>query len=187
MSLLVFDIANLFANQFGVAPVQLDIAPADNQFDKQSVLGSPYYEQVQDGNGLLGKYVYLPVRIAGVLIPYAVVSISGSKTIVETPLVARRGTVKEQIALEDYRISVKGFFISQTNTLPDKEIQQLKQLYERADSLIFRNALTDIFLTDNDKVVIKTLDLPEVVGKPSYRPFTMELVTDNELTLIATK
>lgn len=196
MGSLVFDLNKLYQQTFGTTPkikftapqsenttsdkLQFDIKPEDaNQYSK---LGTPYYEKVE--GDVLGREFFLPVTIDGLKLPYCVIRISCKKTIVETALVNRRGTVKELINAEDYNIKLRGFLIGDNDQLPDEGITQLKDLFEKNESVVFRNALSDIFLTGDDKVVIKAIDFPEVKGVKNVRPFELDIVSDSEFTLI---
>lgn len=163
-------------NQFEITPKQI--------VDYVSDGGSPLSKQ------LFGVEIWLPTTLqtrAGDRwdLPYSVISIAGSSTWIETPLAERRGTVKELYSIDDYKINIKGFFIDKQRRLfPDTDLKNLKKVHEAGESLFLFNALTDIFLTLDDMVVIKSFDLPAVEGgKKSMRPFTMSLDSDSIFTL----
>lgn len=196
MAGLVFDLADLYKQTFGTNAkilfkdnttqsgsdnkLKFESKPAEsNQYSK---LGTPFYEKVE--GDALGREFFLPVTLGGLKLPYCVVRITCKKTIVETALVNRKGTVKELINTEDYNIKLRGFVIGENNELPDQAITDLKDLFEKDESVVLRNALTDIFLTGDDKVVIKSIDFPEVKGVKNVRPFEMDIVSDSEFTLI---
>ena len=108
----------------------------------------------------------MPVELNGIEIPNAVISIRGKKTIVETPMVGRKGTVKELISVDDYEIRIAG--VALDNDFPDRQISELNELYN----------------VKEDKVVIKSMDFAEMRGCETAQVFTMELVTDRSFELI---
>lgn len=180
---LTLDISTLFQQAFGAAAPPFEIQrPGNTQSAFANTLGSPMY--AADANG---RYYFLPVKLGGVQLSYPIVRISGRKTIVETQMVARRGSVKELINIEDYSISIMGLLVGK-NQWPEDGIAQLRDLYERNESLDIENALTDIFLSvpgtgGKDKVVITSLDIPEVRGSETVVGYRIELLSDQELIL----
>lgn len=157
-------------------------------------------EQLTTGMGSLikeklgGVEVWFPTRFyeAGGItpvgyLPYSVVRVSGKKNIVKTPLIDRKGTVKELYSVDDYAISLKGFVIGDNGEFPEAEIDSLRSLFENKTALQIDNAITNVFLTDpsvetNEKrrVVIESLEFPEVEGgRINVKPFSMQLVSDH--------
>ena len=59
-------------------------------------------------------------------IPNAVISIRGKKSIVETAMVGRKGTVKELISVDDYEIRIAGVCLDVD--FPDQQINALNEL-----------------------------------------------------------
>ena len=118
-------------------------------------------------------------------LPHPVVSISSKKTIIETALTERRGTVKELINIEDYQITIRGLIIGGTNELPEADVAKLVDIYELNVAVTITNALTDIFLLKggSERVVIKSLDFPEVKGVKNVRGYTLVMVSDQSFSL----
>lgn len=201
----IIDITQLFQRTFGRKPYVINkegevsnepgeayqISGRSNSADKEfTAKGSVVREQY------LGVEILLPVRfylnqLPLMYLPYCVVNIHGKKTIVKTPMVQRKGTVKEQYNIDDYSIGIKGFLIGRDRKFPEAEINNLRQLFEAQTAVQIDNALTNIFLTDpalssdeQRRVVIEDFDLPEVQGGREYvRPFTMQLESDSVFTL----
>jgi hypothetical protein len=134
----------------------------------------------------LGRWYFLPVIIEHkgkeYEMPNAVISIRGKKTIVETAMVGRKGTVKELISVNDYEINIAGKV--QDIDFPDKGIADLNELYNINESVVLKCALTDIFLDDDDRVVIKDIDFTEIGGSETVQVFKMSLVTDRSFELL---
>jgi hypothetical protein len=199
----IIDLAKLYEKTFGNKPYQVPALsneksePSDlfNIGQKAQQLqftakGSLIKEQLQ------GIEIMLPVRFYDgskllMHLPFTVVKINGKKTIIETPLGERRGTVKEQFNIDDYSISVKGFLIDEDRNFPETQLEQLRSLYETSNAITLDNALTNIFLTDPElkedeqrRVVIYDFDVAEVQGGRIYvRPFSLTLKSDSIFTL----
>ncbi len=213
MAEISFSLGDLFEQAFGYKTqafepefqqVQGVRAPYRTQ---QGSLGSPYYS-----SDALGKEYYMPVTIKypdnsqtnlqtnssgnspGILkiweLPYPVVSISSRKTIIETPVTERRGTVKELINIQDYEIAIKGFIITKANEFPENDVTTLRNIYEQNAALSIQCPLTDIFLlrpdrSGSDQVVIKELKFHEVSGIKNVRPYELQLLSDAPFNLTA--
>ncbi len=158
--------------------------------------------------GTLGIQYHLPVFIAdprqqdsrafsgtaesekGWYLPHPVISIESKKTIVETAMSERNGTVKELVSTSDYVISVKGFVISDDGEFPADDMEMLRTIYELNEPLSIRCSLTDIFLIrpdrkGSDQVVITELRFPEVSGIKNVRPYEMKMVSAAPFNLVS--
>jgi hypothetical protein len=219
MAEISLSLADLFEQTFGYRTQAFDpqfkhVTGFGNSLSdrkEQGISGSPYY-----ANDARGNEYYLPVTITypdvstlpdpppGLLfsgddnsfavfkkwnLPYPVVSISSKKTIIETPLTERRGTVKELINIQDYEIVIKGFMIGNTNEFPEEDVTMLRTLYEQNSVLSIQCPLTDVFLirpdrNGSDKVVISALQFPPVTGIKNVRPYELHMVSDESFNLI---
>lgn len=204
----VIDLGKLFANTFGGRPYHV---PEESE---KVTEGTPYKitgeraDQLTSNTGAVikekvkGVDIWFPVsfRNAGddesappiAYLPYCVVRIAGKKTIVKTPVMYRKGTVKEQYNVDDYSISIKGFLIGENGAFPEVDIDNLKDLFELKKGVRIDNAITNIFLSgepgadysQQKRVVIESLDFPEVEGgKENVKPFSMQLESDFVFTL----
>lgn len=199
-----FNIGYLFSKIWGYEPPENfkiekpDFATEQTQFKIDgntmptvSKTGSPYY-----GTDNLGREFFLPVWIDNYLIPFAVVSIDCTKTIVNTPLPERGGTVKELVSIDDYKISIKGICVSDDNTYPESDIITLFQKFQKNNVLEIKSVLTDIFLKgitsvyDNriikNPVIIRDLKFPAVAGIENVKPFELQCESDMIFDLIVT-
>lgn len=147
--------------------------------DKFSSLGSSL-----EGKTEFGTPYFLPVKLNGIELPFPLINITAKKRIVQTPLVGRRGTVKELINIEDYAITIKGIAIEKDNRFPEFSITQLKELFEENVSVPIQCALTDIFLQEDDSVVIQSLNLPDMKGIEHAQAYEMKLISDQDFELI---
>lgn len=134
----------------------------------------------------LGRYYFLPVTLVHkgkeYEIPNAVISLTGKKTIIETAMVGRKGSVKELINIDDYEINVQGVALS--DDFPESILSELEELYNINESITLKCALTDIFLEEDDRVVIKSIELSDMKGTEEFQVLKMNLVTDRNFELI---
>lgn len=195
MSGIIYDIKDIVQKVWGYKPYTLPALPAESigenpyqvkeSFQKKSTFkGSSIY----GGQDLIGREVFLPVTIqAGgknYEFPYSVLTMRRAKIIVETPMVERGGSVKEEIGMEDWKISMKGFLIDPMNQFPDEQLYALDQLFKHKEPVRLKCALSDLFLEENDFVVIKELDIPDKSRVIGVRDFALSMVSDSILTLI---
>ena len=132
--------------------------------------------------GLTGRYEFMPVTLGGVKLPNAVVSLTGRKTIVETSLVGRRGTMKELVGLGDYEIRLSGAAFG--SDWPEGAISSLKSVFAENKAVELKCALTDIFLDESTDVVVKRLELPESCGYENVQRYVIDVVTDSGFELL---
>ena len=199
MANLSFSLADLFEQTFGYKTSafnpDFDFLPVAAT---TSVAGSPYYKQ-----DALGREYFMPVtlmipsndgsnntQLQPYDLPYPIISVSSKKTIIETPLTERRGTVKEVINSMDYEIVIKGFIIGPTGSFPEAEVTKLRDAFEQNTAMSIKCPVTDIFLvrpgrSGSDMVVIKELSFPPVTAIVNVRPYELRLVSDEPFSLIA--
>lgn len=183
MATISLSLGTMFEEAFGyrTQAFEFDEVPVrKNRTDT----GTPYWS-VDD----FGREYYMPVWLDSLELPYPVISISERNMFVNTPMTERRGTVKENICSEDVVISVRGLIISKTNDYPEEIVRKLHNLKQKGEALKISNAITDIFLQTvdrqgYDKVVIESLRFPEVRGVMNVRPYEMQLVSDEDFSLI---
>lgn len=200
---LVIDIMDLFQKTFGSKPYIVNSVPAqteNNDYKLATQASNGEKEFTAKGSLIKEQYkgieIMLPIRFFDgpallQYLPYCVLRISGKKTIVETPLSERIGSVKEQFNIDDYSIDVKGFLINEERKFPEAEIDTLRTLYETKKAVTIDNAMTNIFLTnpqlkpdEQRRVVVYGFDMPEQQGgRDHIRPFTMSLKSDTVFTL----
>ena len=213
MAAITFSLGDLFEQTFGYKSQafnpQFPVVYGDQKTFRAETgaYGSPYY--ASDANG---REYYMPVSItypngsgsaANLLntdanapmttwqLPYPVISVASRKTIVETPLTERRGTVKELINIQDYEITIKGFIInSDGNEFPENDVITLRNIYEQNIALSIQCPLTDIFLlrpdrSGSDQVVIRELTFPAITGVKNVRAYQLRMVSDEAFNLIS--
>lgn len=163
----------------------LNTAPAPRQ---EYVKGTRLYAQ-----DLLGRWYFMPVYIkhpdireAGHMLelPNAVMSIACSKNIVRTQLVGRKGSVKELIGLDDYKISIAAFIQSPDGSYPEQQITRMKELWQVNESVELVSAFTDLLLDEEDRVVLTSIEFPPTPGVEDGQAVRIECETDAAMNLI---
>lgn len=137
----------------------------------------------------LGRWYFMPVYLsmAGkrVEFPYAVMSIKGSKTIVETPLVGnKKGSVTELISHKGHTISLAGMVLSQDSSYPEDQLIELRELIMFNQPLEIVSALTGILLDPKERVIITSYDFPSMPGVENGQAVKLELKTDTPFELV---
>ena len=137
-----------------------------------------------------GRWYFMPVTLEhkGKLleIPFAVISISGEKTIVKTPMPGRRGSVKELISVDDAKISLTGLFMSADGSYPEAAVSEMNDLIQVNESIKLVSALSDLLLDPEDRVVIQSWDFPPTPGVEDVQAIKLELVSDSPFVLTVT-
>ena len=154
--------------------------PAANERESSN-LGSTLRKR--DANG---RWYFMPVVLVHkgkeYEMPNSLISIRGKKHIVSTPMVGRKGTVKELISMEDYEIRIQGVALG--TDWPDDQLADIKEIYAVNESVQLKCALTDIFMDEEDMVVIKSIDIPEMRGVEHAQTYSLDLETDRSFELI---
>lgn len=174
-----FDLGILFQKAFGITLPKYDLNSQKASSDQSSKYGSSIYRKTD----AMGRYYFMPVELGGLELQYPVIRIQGRKILQETVMTERKGSVIEGIAMENYRIYIRGFMVDHGGLYPEDQIYALKEAWERNESLPLRSVLTDIFLESEDRVVITDFSLPEVKGVEHVKPYEINLVSDSIFTL----
>lgn len=174
----------VFKDAFGYeAPSrQVTIQPAPKRLELSNY-GQRYYD-----TDLFGREFFMPIRLNGVLISFAVVGCTWKKTYVSTGMPERGGTVKELISIDDFSINIKGILVNPGNEWVEAGMVGMYDLFKVNASIELRSALTDIFLSgksdENGKdpighrVVIKEIKWPAVSGVEHAKPFEIDCESD---------
>lgn len=158
--------------------------PTQNPHPKGTIHRGEKHHQPFNKIGAYGQNIWFPVTLknsGGLIIDIdaCTVAINLSKTIIKTAVSERQGTVKECFHIDDYKFTIKGFLIGKNRTFPEREIYLLKDIFESTEQVELHGGYPEIFLHDNCKVALVTLDFPEVQGKAHWiRPFQITCESD---------
>lgn len=147
------------------------------------------------GKDKLGRWYFMPVSLIYTtsegenktieLERAEIKTITAKKNIVETPLVGRKGAVRELISSEDFKVSIRAVVRTESGTYPADQIVELKELYNIDEAVELKSVLTDLLFDESDKVVITDMSFPETPGVEDEQEVQIECVTDKpfELTI----
>lgn len=140
--------------------------------------GTPFWSM-----DLEGRWYYMPVRLGNVELWNPIMRISSKKTIIETHLTERPGSVKEIINRQGYIIHVKGVIKRSDGLWPEEELRMLNELYQKDESLEIDSPMTCILLAGQEEmVVIKDFKLPAPKGETAIM-YELELISDIDFDL----
>lgn len=163
-------------------PVYPDLAArkVGNQQDIQTGVGTSARKNH------LGRSYFMDVILDGITLPNEpLITISGQKRIVETVVVGseRRGSVKELISTDDYRIQIEGIcYDPLKKNYPQKQVEDIIRLCEAPKALTIENDLTELFRIH--KLVVKTYTLDKMKGQPYLQKYTINAVSDEDFYAI---
>lgn len=176
-----------FRNAFGYRALPFPLETSIQEIlgpgakERLSNLGAALY--TRDKNG---QEAFCPVVISyqnrKFNLPFSTIAVSMRKIIEKTTLPARRGSVKELIAKDDYVFTIRGVLLSDEE-LPQDELADLRELYEIDAPVNLENAFSEIFLLKENQVVIDDIDLPDMRGVSSAQAYTIRLSSDTILEL----
>lgn len=132
----------------------------------------------------LGVPIFMPCTIDGWQLPMEpLIELGGSKTIVRTPLAGYDGTVKENMGLNDYDITIRGIVVNEdSDDYPEGDVLKLRQLLERKESLAIVSPLLGLF--NITRIAIEDLKLPGEEGVLSYQPYQITGYSDFDVELL---
>lgn len=112
-----------------------------------------------------------------IVIKSAVCTVSRKKTIVETAIAGRNGTVKESVSAQDYEVDVTFTLISAADEYPDEAMRRLASLADENSAVYVDSAFLRLF--DIDRAVITELTVEqETYG--NTQEVTMKLTSDDD-------
>jgi hypothetical protein len=202
----IFDLYKLYKTYFNDTPYHVinDSKQLSNQdtgysiatqnpFPRGTVHRGERHNQPFNKIGSYGQNIWGTITLKlpsglSIEIEACTVAVNLGKTIIKTSVSERQGAVKECFHNDDYRFIIKGFLIGKNRSFPEQEIYTLKEMFESTESVELHGGYPEIFLNDSCKVVIETLDFPEVQGKAHWiRPFQMTCESDLIQDLIIDK
>jgi hypothetical protein len=169
------DLKDIFRKTFGYeAPPAFQISQAPARLEYSS-LGQPYYE-----SDIFKRESFLPVKLNGILIPFAVLSVTEKKTIVSTAMPERSGSVHELVSIDDYQFNIKGLLVDEDGNFPESGIIELHKVFKVNSSISLRSVTSDIFLSGefDHKVVIKEVKWPASAGIEHAKAFEIDCESD---------
>jgi len=156
-------------------PTQLD----NPHSDYKGQLGNAIFDRLEvlGGTGLPRGFDGEPVNVE----PYTftidpLIDIRRRKKISETVMVAKEDTVKEIIAVESYRVRIRGLIVGENGNYPNDELTALNNLCNTNASLEVSSRLLNTYGISN--LVIKEFNSSAVAGYPDTRAVEIQALSD---------
>ena len=110
-----------------------------------------------------------------------ILTVTGNKNIIATPIQGRNSTVKEYIARNDYKINIKGglFGGNQKRTDIANDLNRLRAIWEFNQSIQVQAPVLQEWGISS--IVIEDISIPESMGGYSYQMFEINAISDTEL------
>lgn len=187
MSHITIDIQNIYRQYF--AKPYVAAKQTDNKADSASYRIKVGKDTNMSGDGFWfadrynGIDVMMPVTLYSgkteLFIPCSTISCTRRNTIIRTAVAEREGTVKEQFAAGDWIITLKGVLGVGASSFPKDDTETLIEMSKNIEPLELWCGLTDLFMPGNNKVIVESLDFPELQGSNiRHRPFSMTMESD---------
>ena len=207
MNNLTLNIANLFAEVFGVSsPIfipwgrkQETRVPSDyknvsiqtkEEAERVSWMGTPVLDSFTLDGGTYNAYddngQLVRMTMDDFVFPYAtIVEFERNMNVSKTKVLGNAGTVKEIYGLDDWNVNIRGF------CLDDPSRQNQKTSYEQLNELVrWRNLADSVDVTGylfKDKgiysLVFESMTLAPVQGKENVYSFNIRAVSDKPIEL----
>jgi hypothetical protein len=132
------------------------------------------------------------IKLEGVnLVIPPLITISGQKQVIKTPVAGRNYSVKEIISCQDWQLNIKGFAINaeviewsnedflvkiRKKEFPEQNLLELINLYKKNRSVKIESTITSLF--GFDRIVIESLNFPEFEGLEDCFPFEINAISD---------
>ncbi|WP_299713651.1 DUF6046 domain-containing protein [uncultured Tenacibaculum sp.] len=134
------------------------------------------------GKTHLGTPFFMDVTIGKTRLPNEpLLTFSTQKRIVQTVVVGsqNRGTVKELISANDYKIKIEGVCIEPgKREYPTDQVNKIIKLCQLQEALEFKNDLAQ--LLGIEKIVITGYNLDKMEGQPYSQRYTIDAISDDD-------
>lgn len=168
---------------YSAHPPGYDAMPEAPELRTETAGGTPIRKR-----DAFGRWYFMPVIVRSSLgeleFPCAVISVTGKKRIIETPLTGRRGAVNELVSVDSYEINLSAALIGTDGNYPEAEVKQMRDLYELNESVELISALTDLVFEKDDRIVFKSVEFPAVGAVENVQVVKMTAQTDAAVELV---
>lgn len=169
----------------GVEFTGISVKP-DEEANRMSWLGTPILFPIKFKKGTYKTFTVdgelEEIRLSDFYLPPAtLVDFRRAKNVTKTNVLGDTGTVKEIFGFDDWKIRIKGLCLNEPNRTAYEQLQELLQWEQLSDNI---NVSGQLF-TDKEinSIVIESIEVPQVQGKPNVIPFTINAVSDQILEL----
>ena len=154
----------------------------DKSLLKQSITNKNSIGTAKIGRTHLGTPFFMDVEIDKTRLPNEpLLTFSTQKRIIQTVVVGsqNRGTVKELISANDYKIKIEGVCIEPgKREYPTDQVNKIIKLCQLQEALEFKNDLAQ--LLGIEKIVITGYNLDKMEGQPYSQRYTIDAISDDD-------
>ncbi|MEH0008010.1 MAG: DUF6046 domain-containing protein [Flavobacteriales bacterium] len=188
------DLSQLFESAFGESPLYATEAAVrnrgmdftDESAKKTSWLGTPVMFPIKFKRG--AYQIYKPngevekVERSDFYLPPCLVQFSRAKNLTQTHVLGDTGSVKEMFGFDDWNIKIKGLCLDEPDRKAYDQLEALLDWEEIAAGIDVSGSL----FADKQiyNIVIKSIDVKQIQGKPGVIPFTIDAVSEDEAILV---
>lgn len=133
---------------------------------------------------MFGNPFFMPCKIDDFQLPNEpLIEISGSKTIIKTPIDGNEGTFKEHFTKGDYVITIRGICVNEDDTddYPEEQVRGIRDIIEKQEHVSVTNRLLSFFNIDH--LAIESFRFPAVEGAPGMQPYELSCLSDRFMSL----
>jgi hypothetical protein len=180
------DLLGLFRRTFGYRGIpggslstKTEIYTADAEGFDSTVFSAK--QQVIES--VMGTPIFQPLKIDGWLFPNEpLITISGTKRLIETPSAGGDQEVIEHISTGHYQIKIQGMLVNmESDDMPQVEIRKIRSLYEANQSLEVESPLLSLF--DIRYFAFKTINWPAVEGYQAMQGYEITGRSDKVISI----
>jgi len=133
---------------------------------------------------IFGTPLFMPCKIDDFWLPNEpLITLTGGKEIVKTVVAGLKGTIKEEISVKDYTITIRGIIVNTENDdYPEVEVGKLKAICEKQDSHKVVNKLFRIF--GIDEIAIENYNIFGIAGHQSQQAYQINALSDRPVELV---
>ncbi|WP_442265877.1 DUF6046 domain-containing protein [Tenacibaculum sp. ZS6-P6] len=154
----------------------------DKSLLKQSLKNKNSIGTARIGRTHLGTPFFMDVEIGGTRLPNEpLLTFSTQKRIIQTVVVGsqNRGTVKELISANDYKIKIEGVCIEPgKREYPTDQVNKIIKLCQQQEALELKNDLAQLF--GIEKIVITGYSIDKMQGQPYSQRYTIDAISDDD-------
>ncbi len=138
------------------------------------------------GKAMLGRPVLVQeIRLDNLLLPLAVITVSGRKNVITTAVAGKDFTVKEIISFEDWSIKIQGFVVEQDqgsfSPFPSEKLTQQIKLFRRNQAV--RVECEYLRLFDIHNLVLTDISFPDMAGTAGAFAYEFSALSDTPVDL----
>lgn len=197
-----FEVEQLYNKQFGQTGKKGNISNIQNYFspiglprlDAKPINYVPFGSKMEKAieadepapeatTNLLGVTIHLPLELGGHKLPNEpLIRITSSKKIIETDMDSNDpkypGTFKELYSVGDWIVTIKGIVFNESNSedIPEREIQALRKMYLKRESLLVKNRLLEIYKIG--RLAIYSFEADSMEGQINAQAYIMKCKSD---------